>query len=187
MFLNAFKRVLIYTLAWAILIISFYFAVWRPNVREIERLERKISINRRSLNMIRKQIEGAPEISEGKLASAEKSLDLFLARIPAEVDLPDVLRSLRKLGARRHRLRINSISSVRTDEMEEKGRYSKALYRLIAEGDFRGMVEFIRDLESSERLISIESLSIKAGELDLTFAVFYSPLKAEVRPNGKAR
>jgi len=188
MFLNVLKRSLIYMLMWAITMFSFYLIVWKPNVEEIEALGRQISINRKSLSMIQKQIKEAPEINEEELNMIEKSLDLFLARIPAEVDLPDILERVRELGIRRHGLRINSLSDVRSVKVaDKKGGYSRAIYRLIAEGDFRGMVGFIRDLESSQRLISIESFSIKARELDLMFAVLYCPIKAEVKSDGETR
>jgi Tfp pilus assembly protein PilO len=194
-FLGMARRLMIFTLIWVGALSLFYLMIWRPGIREIEALEKQLSVNRNSLSMIRQHIERSPRLTEEMLQKAEESLELFLSRIPSERDVPDMLGRIRKLGVERHKLRISSLSD---ETGEEKGmqpdEYSKAIYRLTAKGNLKGIIEFLADLESSERLISVESFSIKRDDeepnsvnLDLMFAVFYSPLIPEVMEDEKAR
>ncbi len=195
MLLSLIRKLMIYILVWCVILSFFYFTVWRPGMRDIDKLEKQISINRNVLDMIKQHLQEKPRLSEETIRKAEESLKLFLAKIPSERDVPEVLERIRKIGIERGDLVINSISDETGTTVKRKtGEYLKAIYKLRATGDLPQIMRFLADLESSERLISIEALSMRADEtrpgridLDLTFAVFYSPATdGEVRDDEKA-
>lgn len=162
---------------------GFYLIVWRPQMKEIDKLERVISLNRRSLKVIGDYLESSPKLSKEVLDEAERALKAFLARIPSDKDVPDVLRRVRASGERRN-LDITFLREERGEKAEKASHeYLKSTYKLGARGKFADVMRFLADLESSERLISIETFSLRRDEvepravdLDLEFSVFYSPV-----------
>ncbi|RKY04533.1 hypothetical protein DRP77_03575 [Candidatus Poribacteria bacterium] len=183
MILQALRKTFLFALAWGVILAGFYLIVWRPQMREIDKLERMIDLNRKSLKMIGDYLQRSPKLSEEMLDEAERALKAFLARIPSDEDVPDVLRRVRSSGGK-HGLDITFLREATGRKTEKPpGEYLKSTYKLGARGRFRDVMRFLADLESCERLISIETFSIRRDSsepwrvnLDLEFSVFYSPL-----------
>jgi Tfp pilus assembly protein PilO len=144
---------------------------------------------------MQKYIEDWPITAQRELQKAEEDLEEFLAQIPDEEDIPEVLGKIQKYGIKSSRLNLSSLENITIEEKEANGdgatkqvseeKYAKSTYQLAASGNYFDVIKFLRNFETMERLINVETFSLKRSgdeednvNLDLTFSVFYS------RPEG---
>lgn len=199
MFSSVHRRILFYAIFWGIVFIAFYFFFWRVGLGKIDEESDSIVQIEKMLTQMQKYIADWPITAQRELQKAEEDLEEFLAQIPNEEDIPEVLRNIQEYGIKSSRLDVSSIENITKEEKEsngnetkkqapeEKEKYAKGTYKLAASGNYFDVIKFLRDFETMERLINVEEFSLKySGDgkdninLDLTFSVFYS------KPEGKS-
>jgi Tfp pilus assembly protein PilO len=192
MFLSVYRRILIYAIFWGLVLIAFYFSFWRVSLSKINQESDSIIQTQKMLTQMQKYIADWPITAQKELEQAEENLEEFLAQIPDEEDIPEVLRKIQEYGIKSSRLNLSSIENITKEEQENNGngakkqvseeeKYAKSTYQFAASGNYFDVIRFLRSFETMERLVNVEEFSLKySGDdedninLDLAFSVFYS-------------
>jgi Tfp pilus assembly protein PilO len=191
MFLSVYRRILIYAIFWGLIFIAFYFSFWRVSLSKINKESESIIQTQKMLTQMQKYIADWPITAQRELEEAEEDLEEFLAQIPDEEDIPEVLGKIQEYGVRSSQLDLSSIENITQEEKQANGdgakkqvseeeKYAKSTYQLAANGNYFDVIKFLRNFETMERLVNVEEFSFKSDDgedninLDLTFSVFYS-------------
>ncbi|MCZ6676880.1 MAG: type 4a pilus biogenesis protein PilO [Candidatus Poribacteria bacterium] len=179
------KKVLIYTGIWAAIMIGFYVGFWRPRITNLKKTQNHVMMQQAVINQLKRDIESYPKtITAEALKEVEENLGLLFARIPAKEAIPEILKQIRQYSVKSKGLTVTGITSVKGSVRSKEPQDSsipKVTYQIRAEGNTRDIIQFLYELESGIRLISIRDLKLRridAGKhtvsAELTLNIFYS-------------
>lgn len=142
--------------------ILVFFAI-KPTAETILVLQKKLAD---SDEVLQKITEKANNLSLGK--KNYDSLDQTIksripAAIPDTVDLKSVIQTLEQM-ARSHEASVSALQIqpliIDTKADNKMGTLSEISFTFNTEGDYKNLVALLQDFKSSDRLISIDSLSL---------------------------
>jgi type II secretory pathway component PulM len=161
------KRILLIGGA-VIIAIIILFAWVLPTLEEIHRLDRAIVKERKTLNEVRKFHRIFLQMGEREALVQEK----LRKRAQESFSIASVIEEI----ARESQL-MEQVQYIKPDQGEVTGEYREASVSLKAtQIDLDVLVDFIHRVESSDRILRIQSLQIRAvpkvpGKVDLTLTV----------------
>lgn len=115
---------------------------------------------------------------ESRLGELKTAVNLFERKLPKEKEVDQILSDVWKLGEK-HSLRAQSVRPLRVDRA---GACSEQPIELVFEGPFSGFANFVRELESSERIVRITEIDLrrvseanKPMQAKLTLNIYFEP------------
>lgn len=115
---------------------------------------------------------------ESQLTELRDSVNLFERKLPKQKEVDQILSDVWKLGEK-HALRAQSVRPLRVDRA---GACSEQPIELAFEGPFTGFAGFLRELESSERIVRITDIDLrrvndptKPMQAKLTLNIYFEP------------
>lgn len=119
---------------------------------------------------------------ETRLTKLRESVTRFERKLPKQKEVDQILSDVWKLGEK-HSLRAQSVRPLRVDRA---GACSEQPIELAFEGPFNGFAGFLRELESSERIVRITELDLKTAtdskkpmQAKLTLNIYFEPESSE--------
>lgn len=173
-----------------IVIICYYFLFWHPNMEDIQNTKKSIAAKEEQWHKVQLDLKMWPRTAtREKMAEYKEKLQLLLNLIPTQEQIPTFLDQLQRDGIEKSHLNIINFSALpkkeaaekpksppgsaqnQTQEGEEakkteKPKYDRATYKLIANGSFINLLSFLNDLESGNRLVSIDELKLNSSSVD---------------------
>ncbi len=145
-----------------IILIFIFFAI-KPTVETILILQKKLSETTDVLNKINKK---ANDLSLGKQNFDNLSPDIknkILSSIPDSVELRSVTQTLEQ-AAKQHEASVSALQIqpliIETKTEVGVGTVSEIDFTFNVEGDYKKLTLLLQDLNTSSRLIRVDSLSI---------------------------
>jgi Tfp pilus assembly protein PilO len=115
---------------------------------------------------------------EAQLTELRNSVSLFERKLPKQKEVDQILSDVWNLGER-HSLRAQSVRPLRVDRA---GACSEQPIELSFEGPYTGFAGFLRELESSERIVRITDIELKRVtdpnkpmQTRLTLNIYFEP------------
>jgi Tfp pilus assembly protein PilO len=115
---------------------------------------------------------------ESQLSELKNSVNLFERKLPKQKEVDQILSDVWKLGEK-HALHAQSVRPLRVDRA---GACSEQPIELAFEGPFTGFAAFMRELESSERIVRITDIDLKRVtdpgkpmQAKLTLNIYFEP------------
>ena len=186
------KKLLIVVSIFLVVFAAFFLLFWRPKAAELSDYRAELSKKQAELARLERDVADWPDtITREKLARYEKELVQLWTLIPSEEEVSELLREIESY-ARASNLEIisltrtspnktNRITAPKPGEKEvAKPKYVKVPYKITLGGNYYGLISFMRKLEDSNRLVTVSSTSISAGQGDylvdaeVQFNIFYS-------------
>lgn len=192
------RKILTYVGVWSLIFIGFYIAFWRPRIQRLTKLQNQMVLQQTAIDQLKRDIATYPQtITAENLKKVEESLQQLFANIPTKEEISEILQKIQAYGTQNNRrLNITGLTYVAHEQGKETpgeaqgDSIAKATYRIQIGGSARDILEFLYDLESGARLITIEDFSLRrsSGEdthsvnADATINIFYSGLEATRAP-----
>ncbi|MCH8292460.1 type 4a pilus biogenesis protein PilO [Candidatus Poribacteria bacterium] len=193
------KKVLIWSGAWGIIFIGFYLFFWRPHIVSLKEFQSQVERNQKQAYQLGKDIEAYPKtITEENLQKVEENLRYVFTKIPTKEEIPAILNQIRAYSSQNADLDITRISNVtqvqrRANPTADLDNFTpKMTYQITADGNSPDIIRFLYELESGERLITIESFALHRSSgnhtdsensrrvsMEVTLNIFYSDLEVE--------
>lgn len=159
------------TLALTLVALSFFglFAI-NPTLSTIAKLEKELSDNKFVDQKLQTKINNLSLLQQ-KYASIQQDLPYVYSSVPKNPEAPLLIAQIQTL-AKTNNLKILSFQTFQA-EMEKSPanlkKYSNFLFNLSAEGTYPDMNRFIASLNSMQRIIILDMLSIskKSNEASL--------------------
>lgn len=129
-----------------------------PLTQKAGSLKSQVQALESSVAQIRNELKDQQAL-EQKLQSAQSEITAFETLIPETKDVPGLLRELEVIAAR-CKVKLPSIGAGQPVDM--KTHYQISL-NLPISGDYRDTLQFIKELTSADRLITIKSVSFSAS------------------------
>lgn len=188
------KRWLILAGSWVVVFVGFYLFVWRPNISDIRQTQRKIRAAEVQLNQLMRDVATWPATAtRDKMENYEKRLEHLFSLVPLAEEVSQLLEQIEEEGIQQAELKLVSLehelvenapsavptSGTSTQEVA-KLQNKKETYKLIVEGDYEALVQFLYQLENAPRLINVHTLSIKRVvesdmvQVTLTLDIFHT-------------
>ena len=188
------RKILTYVGFWSIIFIGFYVAFWRPRIQRLTKLQNQMALQQTAIDQLQRDIATYPQtITAENLKKVEENLQQLFGYIPTKEEISEILRKIQAYGTQNNRrLNITGMTNVADEQRnappgEAQGdSIAKATYRIQIDGSARDILEFLYDLESGTRLITVENFNLRrsSGEdthsvnADVTINIFYSSLEA---------
>lgn len=169
------KKLLILVGFFLIAFLAFFFLFWRPGFADLRRYQKELSVKEAELAQLEKDARNWPKtITRERIRQYEDELERLWELIPPEEELAMLLDEIQNY-TRAYNLEIVSLSriedskrsSTKTPKAEagktesDKSRYERVSYRIYVQGSYFSLVDFLRRLEDSDRLITVVSVEIK--------------------------
>ena len=171
---------------------AFFLLFWRPKTAELSDYRNELSKKQAELTRLERDVADWPDtITREKLTRYEEELVQLWKLIPSEEEVSDLLREI-EAHARASNLEIISLTRTSPDKATRttapkpgekapaKPKYVKIPYKIALGGNYYGLISFMRKLEDSNRLVTVASTSISAGQgeylvdAEVQFNIFYS-------------
>lgn len=123
---------------------GWYVGFATPRIEEIDTTSRQLGKERSRLELA-KQVE-----------HLRKQVARFQERIPATPDASEWMQYMLS-GLRRFELKVSTLD---TNSLKDAGPYKVVVMRLDVEGSFREVDRFLRWVETNQRLLRVDSLSL---------------------------
>lgn len=115
---------------------------------------------------------------EAQLGSLGEAVNVFERKLPKQKEVDQILAEVWKLGEK-HALRAQSVKPLRVDRA---GACSEQPIELAFEGSFVGFHGFLRELESSDRIVRVTEIDVrnateekKPMSAKLTLNIYFEP------------
>ena len=183
------KKLLIYLSCFLVVFAAFFFLFWRPRYSELKRNQEKLSRQEAKLIRLEKDAKDWPKsITREKINRYESELERLWNLIPSGEGVSALLDEI-QTHARESNLAIRTLTRVstkksptrnRTQKVQTNARYERVPYKLSVSGSYFGLLQFLKSLEDSKRLISINKIDMRASngpylmDADIEFSIFYS-------------
>ena len=115
---------------------------------------------------------------ESQLTDLGEAVSVFEKKLPKQKEVDQILSEVWKLGEK-HALRAQSVKPLKVDRA---GACSEQPIELAFEGDFPGFHGFLRELESSDRIVRVTKIDLrnveqgkKPMQAKLTLNIYFEP------------
>ena len=158
----------IMTLTLTLVALSFFglFAI-SPTLSTIAKLEKELSDNKYVDQQLQTKINNLSLLQQ-KYTLLQEDLPIIYAAIPKTPEAPTAIAQIQSLAAENN-LKILSFQTFQA-EIEKTPtnpkQYSNFLFDLSAEGTYSDINKFITNLNSSQRIINLDTLSISKKNPD---------------------
>lgn len=179
------KKILIFVCSFLVIFVLFFFLFWRPRYSDLKVYQKDLSEKQAELAQLERDAKNWPDsITRGKLRQYEEELARVWELIPTKEKVADLLKEI-QAHARESDLEIiamNRVTDSRGSRTAGKAdpRYVKVPYKISVGGNYFGLINFMRMLEDSSRLVTITSTKVYSEEgihlmgAEIQFNVFYS-------------
>jgi len=189
------KKLLIVVSVFLIAFVAFFFLFWRPQSNDLATYRSELSKKQMELVQLERDAEDWPDsITREKLGRYEAELTQLWELIPSEEEVSVLLKEvethaefsdMKILSLSRESISKNS-RSVAGTETSGSPRYIRASYKITLGGNYFGLINFLRKLEDSKRLITVTSAKISNGmaqylvSAEIQFNIFYSKVGVKI-------
>ena len=185
--MNMGRRELLFLLVLTAVPISAWFFVFQPRNADISEARAEIDAMQGTLTQLNELNRSVGDLGEA-INVAEVRLARFRENIPDAEELDDLLSEIDAIGVRNQL----DVKSIRTLKQVDVDGYSELPLKLLIEGDFVGIYQFLVDLESLSRITRVSELQIKrdlvasqaqgttdeAVIMDLTLVIYFEDEQA---------
>jgi len=195
------KKLFVLISFFLLVFLAFFFLLWRPKLTDLRRYQRELRDKQAELVQLERDAQDWPDtITREMLEQYEDKLERLWSLIPSEEEISVLLDEI-QTHARSADLEILSLtrSSTPTGASSqparsaagepkaagEASRYIRVPYKISLGGGYSGLVKFLRRLEDSERLVTVTSMKMNAGQgqhpvdAEIQFNIFYSKVGVE--------
>ena len=188
------KRLLIIVSLFLLIFAVFVFAFWQRKSATLRQYQLELQKKSAELKQLELDAKDWPEkFDREKMDRYKVELDQLLRIIPAEEETGRLVDQIQG-RARSSGLDIVLLNRetaagedvFESDQLEpgEKSRYVKVPYRISLDGGYFGVIEFLRELEKSERLVTVDDIQLgglgTSVKADIQFNIFYSRVEVEI-------
>ena len=189
------KKLLVVVLFFVVASIAFFFVFWRPMSTDLRNSQVDLSNQTAKLLQLEQDVKDWPEsFSQQTMEQYEVELEQLWNLIPSEEELAMLLDEI-ETRAKSARLNIISLARVSaskaTFEIDQpqtgqKTQYIRIPYEISLGGKYVGLIEFLRKLEDSRRLVTVTGIRIYKGrgvypvDVEIQFNIFYSKVGVEI-------
>ena len=181
------KKLLIIVSSFLLVFLVFFFLFWRPMFSDLRKSQEELSKKEAELARLEQDARDWPaSITRERLDGYEMELQRLLNLIPSEEEIAMLLDEI-QTHARVADLEILALSRIsargnqRTSaQAGEEPKYVKVPYEISLGGSYFGLIKFLRRLEDSKRLVTVDSIKTNVGQgnypmdVDIQFNIFYS-------------
>ncbi len=187
------KKLLIVVSSFLVIFFAFFFLFWRPTFADLRVSQKELGDKKAELAQLQQDARDWPKsITRDRLDRYEVELGRLLNLIPSEEEVAMLLdeiqtyaevANLQILALSRTSVKRRTPTSGTTAGQEPK--YVKVPYEISLGGSYFGLIKFLRKLEDSGRLVTVDGIKIKIGQgnysmdADILFNIFYSKVGVE--------
>jgi len=154
-----------------VIFVAFYLVFWSPNINKIKRIQGNIDKKRIDLAQLKKDVESWPKTAtRERLEKYAKRLEYLFELVPSKEEVPGLLDRIQEHGLSSANLQFLSLtkSAKNADNSNiQTTDYFQDSYILMVSGSYFAIVKFLYELERAERLINVDSISLR-GQDDTT-------------------
>ena len=194
------KKIFVLISFFLVVFLAFFFLFWRPRFVDLRGYQKELRDKQAELIRLERDSKDWPDtITREMLKQYEDKLARLWDLIPSEEGVAVLLDEI-QAHARSANLEILSLTrNVRTDSRSaanslksgnskaagEPSRYVRVPYTIHLGGGYAGLVLFLRRLEDSQRLVTVISMKMSAGQAghpvdaEIKFNIFYSKVGVE--------
>ena len=186
------KRLLIVVSSFLVVFLAFFFLFWRPMFSDLKEYQEELSNKEAELARLEKDARDWPaSITRERLDGYEIELQRLLNLIPSEEEIAMLLDEI-QTHARAADLEILALSRVSARKNQrasstagEEPKYVKVPYEISLGGSYFGLIKFLRRLEDSKRLVTVDGIKTNVGQgnypmdVNIQFNIFYSKVGVE--------
>lgn len=198
--LTGFQKIAILSGIMLLIFVTFYFALWRPGLSELKKYQVDLNKKATELTQLERDAKDWPDtITREMITRYENKLELLWDLIPTEEGLSLLLDEVQKhaiisgleiISLKRENGAKKKAAPELPDE-SNKGNYEKASYAIEIRGGYFGLLKFIKSLEESDRLITINGIESQSNsdenplqwghiiETKVGFNIYYSKAGVE--------
>jgi Tfp pilus assembly protein PilO len=198
------KRLFVLISFFLLVFLAFFFLLWRPKLTDLRRYQRELRDKQAELVQLERDAQDWPDtITREMLEQYEDKLERLWSLIPSEEEVSVLLdeiqtharssdleilsltRSSTSGGTSSRSARSGTAASGNPKAAGEPSRYVRVPYKISLGGGYSGLVKFMRRLEDSERLVTVTSMRMNAGQgqhpvdAEIQFNIFYSKVGVE--------
>jgi Tfp pilus assembly protein PilO len=152
------KRLLIIVSTFLLVFLAFFFLFWRPMFSDLRDYQNELADKKAELARLEKDARDWPRsITRDRLDRYEMELTRLLAARPQRTQA----------------------------EEGQEPKYVKVPYEISVGGNYSGLIRFLRKLEDSRRLVTVDSIKLIVGQgshlmdANIQFNIFYSKVGVE--------
>lgn len=152
------------SIALTLLALSFFgFFAINPTLSTIAKLRREVTDNEFVNNQLEKKIR---DLNALKLqyASLQSVLPVIFESLPKKTDAPTLTAKIQSI-AKSSNIQLRKIQNLEVEvvknDNENDKKYSSYTFSIQGDGDYEGISQFISTLTNMQRIVSIDSLSLR--------------------------
>lgn len=186
------KKLLIIVSSFLVIFLAFFFLFWRPMFSNLRAYQEELSDKEAELARLQRDARDWPRsITRERLDRYEVELGRLLNLIPSEEEVAMLLDEI-QTHAEAADLKILALSRTPVRQTQavaveagKEPKYVKVPYEISLGGDYFGLIKFLRKLEDSRRLVTVDGIKMSVGQGDdpmdasIQFNIFYSRVGVE--------
>ena len=184
------KRALILVISLLLVFIVFFSVFWRPKVASLKRYQIDFRDKTADLVRLEQDVKNWPaKFTPEAMEKYEGELNRLWELIPPEEEIAFLLEEIRThaISAKLEIISFAGISNAKTTLSSTDGnaQYINVPYKISLSGSYFGLVEFLRRLEDSKRLVTVTSIEMYSGrgehpmDAEIRFNIFYSEVEVK--------
>jgi len=159
------NKLIVFIIISVVIFVAFYFLVWSPNIAKIGKIQKDIDKKRAELAQLKMDVESWPKTAtREKLEDYENRLEYLFDLVPSKEEVPGLLDRIQEHGLSSANLQFLSLtgSGKNADNKNtQENDYFQDSYILTVSGSYFAIVKFLNELERAERLINVDSISLR--------------------------
>ncbi len=141
-----------------VLLVGFYFVVYGPRDGEKADLQREVKQLEEELESARAVAELRP-VLEKQIQEMGDKLSYYERRLPNEKEVPKLLVELRRAVEEEG----VQLEALKAGDPENRGTYTTVPFDVEVTGGYHELGKFVNTLESGERFLAVNDLSIETS------------------------
>jgi type IV pilus assembly protein PilO len=144
-----------------VLLVGFYFLVYGPRNKEKASLASEVKQLEEELDNAKAVAELRP-VLEKQIQEMGDKLAYYERRLPDEKEVPRLLVELRRAVEEEG----VQLEALKAGDPENRGTYTTVPFDVEIVGGYHEMGKFVNRLESGERFLAVDDLSVESGRRD---------------------
>lgn len=149
------QKVLLFILTFMVLGGAFYFLKFQDQLAMVEQLERKVADQEKKLVTL-KAAAAKVQVLEKELAQSEEELSVLLTLLPDQKEIPGLLESVSRLGAK---VGLENILFQPQPEVPKEF-YAVIPIKLDLLGTFNDLGVFLDNISKLNRILKVDSITL---------------------------
>ncbi|MBM3248386.1 MAG: hypothetical protein FJZ10_03065 [Candidatus Omnitrophica bacterium] len=151
-----------------VLIILFLYFVFLPNNKKLQKLATKVASKKQLFTQVERTSQDINLLNEN-IANLEKEVSQLEERLPEQIEASLLIDTLKDI-TQESKLQFVSIEPKNTkkyEQVDQKQVYLELPITVRLKCGFNELMDFVKKIESSKRLMKISDLKIRANPQDV--------------------